>query len=264
MSEIDYRNYVTPTRFSNALGIVLAIQLLRAAHASTDAVRAALEKLRQAAVDAQSFAVQRLRATPEILKPIDLRLDNGIVGLREALEAKARLVGTEISERAARLLALVFPHGTSFVTFSFLEEWQAVTTHLDRIDQDRLAEEIDAVVGPEFLPYIRAAHAELGEGLGVGETALTAPDSENLRRVNERLAKAIANYGRAMVATVDDDDPASIAAFKRAMYPLDAYRRAAFPKSAGTKTGTAETEVDGDIQPTDPIPPVPTDPSPTA
>lgn len=37
-----------------------------------------------------------------------------------------------------------------------------------------------------------------------------------------RMAKAIAAYGRAMVATVDEDDPESVAAFERAMYPLDA------------------------------------------
>lgn len=69
------------------------------------------------------------------------------------------------------------------------------------------------------------------------------------------MAKAIASYGRAMVATVDEDDPETVAAFKRAMYPLDVYRRTAF-----ARTGTGEEPVlDTDVTPTDPIPPLPVD-----
>lgn len=70
------------------------------------------------------------------------------------------------------------------------------------------------------------------------------------------MAKAIAAYGRAMVATVDEDDPESVAAFKRAMYPLDAYRAAAFARSAKGE----EPVLDTDVSPTDPVPPVPSDP----
>lgn len=256
--DIDFRPYVTPTRFSNAMGIVIAIQLLRAAAiAGNDAVLAALAKMREAALYAQSIAVARLKGSGELLKPVDVRHDASIMGLREVLEGKARLEGTEIGERAARLLPLVFPNGTGFVQLSFPQQWASTQSHLERIDQDGLAAEIDAVAGPEFLPYIRAAHAELGEGLGVGESALAAPDTAALRESNLRLARAIANYGRAMVATVNEDDPESVAAFKRAMYPLDAYRRSAFAKAAETETEGDDPQPDTDVRPTDPIPPVP-------
>lgn len=261
-AKIDYSKYVTPTRFALTIGLVLAIQLLRSAGALTsDKIHVALAKLRDAAVAGQDLVVERLRTSPESLRPIDIRLDGGIVGLREVLEGKARLVGTEIASRAARLLALLFPEGTSFVLLPLAQEWIVVKGHLDRIVQDALEAEIDAVAGPEFLPFIRTAHAELGEGLGVGSTPLTESDSDSVREANQRLAKAIAAYGRAMVGAVDEDDPESVAAFKRAMYPLDAYRRAAFARAAtGTETETEEP-ADSDVSPTDPIPPLPADPS---
>ena len=62
-----------------------------------------------------------------------------------------------------------------------------------------------------------------------------------------------------MVGTVLDDDPDTVAAFKRAMYPLDAYRRAAFSRGV-TPEADPEPLVDPDVSPTDPIPPVPSGP----
>lgn len=257
--EIEYQTYVTPTRFTHAMGIVLIIQLLRTALSAPSAfVRRALDKMRDTAVEAQSLAAEQLGASSEKLKPIDLVLDNAVMGLREVLEGKARLAGTEIGARAAQLLAQVFPNGTGFVMFVLSEEWGAVKAHLDRIERLDLEDEIDEVAGPEFLPVIRETHAQLGEGLGLGETPLSAPDTARLRASSIRMAKAIAAYGRAMLATVDEDDPESIAAFKRAMYPLDAYRRAAFAR--GVVTENEEPILDTDVTPTDPIPPVPAGP----
>lgn len=253
----DFRSYISNPRFATAIGIILSIQLLRAALTDAgDRVRATLEKLRDAAVHAQAVMVERLRTAPETLRPIDLRLDAGFMGLREVLEGKARLVGTEIGARAARLLPQVFPEGTAFVQLTLAEEWVVAKSHLDRIARERLEQEIGEVAGPEFLPFITEAHVALGEGLGLGETPLVASDTDALRKANQRLSKAIAAYGRAMVGQVDEDDPESVAAFKRAMYPLDAYRRSAFARGAGQET--EGPSLDTDVTPTDPIPPVPT------
>lgn len=262
METLDFVPYVTPTRFSNAWGVVLSIQLLRAAPETPPALaRAALEKLREAALHSQSVAVDRLRASPENLKPIDARLDGGMAGLRDVLVAKSRLTGTDVGERAARLVRQVFPNGVSFVLLGYNEEWVAAKSHLARIDEDGLAAEIDALAGPEFLPFIRAAHAELGDALGVGTTPLAVSETTAVQDANLQLAKAIANYGRAMVAFVDEDDAESVAAFKQAMYPLDAYRRAFFAR--GGAPGTPEEPVvDPEVSPTDPIPPVPGEPAP--
>jgi len=257
----DYRGYVTPTRFPTAMGIILAIQLLGAAVvAAGEKVRLRLAQMREAAVAAQGVMVERLRTAPASLRPIDLRLDGGFIGLREVLEGKARRPLADLRAHEARLLALVFPQGTAFVQLTLAEEWVAAKTHLERIAKDELEEEIAAVAGPEFLPFIIEAHTALGEGLGLGETALTAADTDALRKANQALSKAIAAYGRAMVGEVDEDDPESVAAFKRAMYPLDAYRSSAFARGA---TGEDETETDPalDVSPTDPIPPLPTDPT---
>ncbi|MCZ7681548.1 MAG: hypothetical protein M5U28_23225 [Sandaracinaceae bacterium] len=255
--EIDYQEYVKATRFPHPIGIVLIIQLLRAALRRPNAsVRRALDRMREAALNAQGLAVEKLRTSPEALRPIDLRLDNGIMALREVLDGKARLAGTEIAGARGEAARQVYPGGTGFVMLSLPEEWATVKAHLDRIDQDELARAIDDIAGPEHLPYIRAAHAELGEKLGLGGVALTATETTQLRDSSVRMAKAIAAYGRAMVATVDEDDAESVAAFKRAMYPLDAYRAAAFARSAKGE----EPVLDTDVSPTDPVPPVPSDP----
>src|SRR5690606_4813438 len=127
------------------------------------------QNVRPAPGSALAVMVERLRTAPETLRPLDLRLDAGFMSLREVLEGKARLVGTDIGERAARLLALVLPEGTAFLLLSLAEEWVAAKSHLDRIEQDALAEESAAVAGPEHLPFIIAAHTALGEGLGLGE-----------------------------------------------------------------------------------------------
>lgn len=253
--KIDFAPFVGKTRFTHAKGIVLAIQLLTLAPAlAVEHLRIALFKLRAAALNAQAIAVAQLRLTPETLKPVDTRLDSAIVGLRMALEAKARLLGTDIGDRAARLLVLVFPNGTGFVQFTYEEQWAAVQALLERIVLDGLDTEIDAIAGPEFVPYIRAAHEEMGEGLGLGETGLTAPDSAVIQSSNRALAKAIAGYSRALVGLVDEDDPESVAMFKRAMYPLEAHRRSM--TSGATAPSEEEPSVD-DVEPTDPIPPLP-------
>ena len=252
----DFRSYVSTTRFATAVGIIIAIQLLRGAMADAGGrVQVTLEKMREAAVHAQAVMVERLRTAPETLRPLDARLDAGFMALREVLEGKARLVGTEIGERAARLLLQVLPEGTAFVQLTLAEEWVVAKSHLDRIARDRLEQEIAEVAGPELLPFITEAHVALGEGLGLGETPLVASDTDALRKANQRLSKAIAAYGRAMVGQVDEDDPESVAAFKRAMYPLDAYRRTAFARGAA-ETELADPSVD--VSPTDPIPPLPT------
>src|SRR5690606_31680632 len=114
------------------------------------------------------------------LKPIDLRLDAGFMGLREVLEGKARLVGTEIGERAAQILLRVLPQGTALVQLTLAEERVVAQSHLERIAKERLEQEIGEVAGPEFLPFIAEAHTALGEGLGLGEKPLTAADTDAL------------------------------------------------------------------------------------
>lgn len=256
--EIDLASWVTPTRFSIANGIVLAIQILKASPPRpTEMVRAALETIREAALHAQSVTRDRLRLSPENIRPLDFRLDSAWVGLRECIEAKARLEGTEVGERAAKLSTQVFPSGTNFVTASYNEQWAISDAHLVRIDEDELADEIDEIAGPEFLPFIREAHRKFGDAIGVGETArASVPDSAMVSAANLRLSRAIVNYGRVMIGRADLNDPKSVAELKRAMAPLDEYRRSTFAKRAAEEE-IAPPDVDTDVSPTDPIPPVP-------
>jgi hypothetical protein len=214
-------------------------------------------KVREAAVDAQSVARDRMRMSPERVRPLDTKLDSAWIALRDALGAKARLVGTEMGDRAAKLLPRVLPGGTDFVQSSFDEAWAYSENLLTNIDEKGLEPEISEVVGSEFVSFIRSAHRELGEGLGLGERARELPSTTAVAEANDKLAVAIANYGRLLVGWVDLEDPESVRAFQRAMQPLDAYRA-----SLGGR-GNGEPEDDGapneDDGVTDPIPPVGSD-----
>lgn len=75
---------------------------------------------------------------------------------------------------------------------------------------------------------------------------------------NTVLAEAIAAYGRAMVGWVDTDDEESLAAFRRAMVPLDRHRRTL--ANGGREDAPEEPVIEDDPDapsPEDPVPPIP-------
>lgn len=260
---LDVQPYVRPPRLSAWSAVVLTLHLLKAAPKGLQKrTRDALELLRDDCVALQSVARERLRLSPENLRPLDVALDSAWVGLRLALEAAARLVGTPEGDKAAYLLPRVFPRGTEFVQYSYEAEWNASEDHLAVIDEENFEPEITAVVGPNYLPYIRRAHAAYGEGLGFGETLLETPDTTAIANAVSNVAFAIAEYGRLMVGLeLDRNDPESVARFKKAMAPLDRHR-ARFSRGGGDD-GVVDDEpiepppvTDEDVDPTGPIPPI--------
>lgn len=265
MERFELYPYLMPTRFGAARGIVLAIRLLKAApEAPPPRVRVALEGVRGATVNLQTVAIERLRVGPQSLRPLDIALDNTLMGLSEALAALARL-GGEDGARASDLHRTIYPNGTGFVKANYDEEWAATAAMLSLIETDGLAPDIDDLAGARYLPAIRAAHLAYGEALGLGATTPELPDTTAAKAGIDALAKAIAEYGRVMVGALDWDDEASIATFRRAMAPLDAYRRSL----AGNRGGVEEPEIEPDapteeedVSPTDPIPVIEPAPAP--
>ena len=253
MSISDFSHYVTPTRFSAADGAVLGMQLITAA-AGIEAARPrkALELMRGEVVRLQEITRDRLRPSGSALRGIASRLGGGYVGARMRLDGLIRISSGDDQARAASLRVRLLPQGTKFVTGEFTELYTTSDNLLRRIEEQELEAEIDELVGPTFLPFIRAQHASFGEALGVGETAIAVPDSRAVSTQITALAEAIAAYGRAMVGWVDTDDDESVAAFQRAMAPLDRHRR-------GATNGGREEEPDAPTTEA-PVPPAPDDP----
>lgn len=258
MSDLDFSSYVSPTRFGAADGIVLGMQLLTAAPESPPPrIRQALERLREEVVTLQDIARDRLAPGGPVLRGLAQRLGSAYVGARMRLDGLVRFSSTEEAERATRLRDGMLPQGTRFVMGEASEVWTTSDLLLQHIDETELAREIDELVGPTFLPFVRARHAALGEALGVGETAVEAPDPRSVRDQLGALARAIATYGRVMVGWVDPDDEESLATFRRAMGPLDRHR-ARLANGGGAADEPPAVDDDPDTPgPEDPVPPVP-------
>ena len=260
----DVQPYVRPVRVSAWKAVVLCLRLLMIAPADLTArTRAALEAVRAACIALQAIARQRLRSSPENLKKYDAALDSGWVGLRMALEAVARLTGTPESDRAIVLLPRVLPRGTGFVQYAYEQQWTESENLLAGIDEEALEPEIQALIGPAFVPFIRSAHAAYGEVLGLGSTPREITETTALAQAVAQVSFAIAEYGRLMVGELDRNDPENVARFKKAMAPLDAYRAA----NARSGASEEEEEVDApadpvtDVDPNGPVPPVPGEPT---
>ncbi|MGE0789804.1 MAG: hypothetical protein AB7S26_29295 [Sandaracinaceae bacterium] len=246
MELFDVAPYVNAPRFTGLSGVFLSRALLQAAPSSpTPRVRMALVAVRDSAEQLRRVVRERMRTSPRNLRPLDAQLDSGWVGLRETLEAKSRLEGTPIAARAATLLSSLFPDGTAFVRADYREQWAASQIHLERIDEENLADEIAALAGADYLPFIQRAHDAFGEAMGLGEEIPEVADSNALARAIADVAGAVADYGRILAGEVDRADPASVSAFRRAMAPIDAQRRAS-KRSARNEEPIEDIEDSGD------------------
>jgi hypothetical protein len=259
---VDVQPYVRPPRVSAWKAVVLCLRLLIAAPPDLmGRTRAALEAVREACIALQGIARQRLRSSPENLKKYDVALDSGWVGLRMALEAVARLIGTPESDRAIVLLPRALPRGTGFVQLAYEQQWTESEDLLAGIDSEALEPEIEALIGPAFVPYIRGAHAAYGKALGLSSAPKEIAETTALADAVAQVSFAIAEYGRLMVGELDRNDPENVARFKKAMAPLDAYR------AANARSGASEEDVDApvdpatDVDPNGPVPPVPGEPT---
>lgn len=261
-NKMDVQTYVRAPILSAWKAVVLGLRLILAAPADlSERSRAALEAVRAAIIAVQAIARQRQRASPESLKKYDTPLDSGWVGLRMSLEAVARLVDTPEAERATKLLARVFPAGTGFVQLAYEQQWTESENLLTRIDEDGLEAEIVALVGPLFLPFIRAAHLAFGEALGLVSAPREMAETNALGEAVSEASFAISEYGRIMAGELDRADPASVERFKKAMAPLDAFR--ATHARGAPQGGDVEppVEPETDVDPEAPIPPIPGGPT---
>jgi hypothetical protein len=224
--DFDPTPYVRPPQCDVASGFALGVALLSAVpKGAPENVRKAAKKLRTATVDLRQAWSSSGRSAPMDKRPADIRVDKAWGALYSRLDAYASLPAGEHkrAKRAAELLDVIYPDGLQFLTLPYNAEWAEGEKRLKLIEEDELAEDIDALAGPEFLAEVRKAHRIYGEAIGVTRPAAEAKRA-NLVDPLRALGRAITQYALQVIAMVDDEKPESIALVKRALRPIDDHR----------------------------------------
>jgi hypothetical protein len=248
---IIFRFYVDGVRVSARYVKSLAALLIKAAPPDKTPVESRrLDKVRSAAAEVDVVLNDRDRISSARVREPFLGFGSAFGALHASLVATSE-VSDEESDRGARaaaLLANLFPGGVSFTSLDARAAWAEGDRHLGRIRNEGLAEEVVALSGPDFLPSAIRATAALAEAIGVGETTVEVPSSTALLDAMRAFSKSVGSYCRALAAGVEDDDPASWARFRKAVGPIDEYRRLGRTlEEDGSEDGeTDDLDIDGE------------------
>jgi hypothetical protein len=255
----DFNEFMGRPKMDATSAVVLGIRLIKAAPKKRSAaLNEALEEVRAGTLQVQTVRKTRHRLRPESLRPLDRRFDAGWGGLYDLLSGLARFEGEDLAARASRVLAQIFPDGAEFLTRSYDAEGLHGKTLLERIDEEELGPEIGALTNEVVLPYIRSAHAALGEGLGLGESEQETASTTAMTDALDVLAEAVSDYVRILAGETKKKDAASMARFQKAVIgPLERHRE----YHGRQRTARADEEeitepAIGDEDPDAPIPPV--------
>ena len=211
-----------------------------------DNVTKAPQKLKKTAEAAQQALAQRQRelgkTTSENVRQIDVEADSAWSALRMRLESYASLPASRYprAARAGELYTSLFgADGLKFLQLPYAEQLSTADAMLSRIDEDGLQKDINAIAGPEFLEQIRFTHSAYGSMV----KAMLSRESKgevNLLEHVRAMGRAIVDFATKVCGTVDEDDPSTSAAARKALQPITAHRGA-----AGRRGETAPSSDDG-------------------
>jgi hypothetical protein len=255
MSEIDFGAYSRPPRIDAVGGLALARRLIRACPTSRFPVaRRRIGKVREEAVALQAELKARARVRPSGLRALDSAFDGAWAAVRDRIAAWTKVSLGDYDaqrKRAEKLMASYFVDGVAFVQLSYEKEWVESQLLLDRFAEEGALTHVEQLAGKAFVENVNAAHKALGDAIGLtgAGPAAAAPSSTGVAERVEALARAIFDYLRGLTGDVEDNEAASVTAFRRAVEPLDTYRAEA--------SSDTPAKPDADAEPTAPIPPVP-------
>ncbi|MEX1366312.1 MAG: hypothetical protein AB1Z98_24520 [Nannocystaceae bacterium] len=132
--------------------------------------------------------------------------------------------GQQLAARARALSGrLLGTEGLAFTQRSYPEQAESMGEILRLIDQDGLADELDALLGPHLLVALRACQAEYE---AMVEIRLSRDDrkSTDLARLRGRLQRAISRYCSAVLTLLDEDQPDTLTQVLTVLRPIDVYR----------------------------------------
>ncbi len=208
-------------------------------------VKKAAARLLEVAEAAQVAHTSRKKAmakgSDEDARWVDKAGDNSWGALRGRLQMYALLPQATFpdAKRAEEIVASLFGEsGLSFLTERYPEQHAIAESILRRIDTESLAVDIDRIAGPEFLANVRTQHVVYGNMVATmlkRENALSEDLSEHVHAMGQGLVA----YATKVLASVEDDKPATIKAAHAALRPIDVFRETT---QARTSSGAPAAE----------------------
>lgn len=241
ITPIDLSPYLRSPMFSVQEGISLARALVsRCPREAPALVKRAASKLKRAAEEAQSALSARQREenqqSEEDSRLLDQEMDAAWGGLRLRLEGYASLSRELVPRagRAAELLAELFgSEGLSFLKVTYSAQLATMQALLQRIAEDKLDKELDALCGPEFLARIHALLPRYERMVHAALSRKSGP-AENLLSYRNALSRAVLGYATAICATVDEQDSETVEQALAALAPLAGQRTAVAARRSAT------------------------------
>lgn len=231
--------YSRPPKMTIEGGITLCRVLADACPAAMPAsIKKAAKRLFEVAEAAQfAYTLRRKslgKTTPDDARPVDRNADNSWGALRQRLQAYAMLPPETYpdAKRAIEILYSLFGEsGLSFLTESYPEQFAIAESVISRIDNENMAADIDRLAGKEFLENVRNQHIAYGKMVQAvlqREETITDDLSEHLRAMGQEVV----DYAMKVLASIDRDKAATIAAARTALRPIDAFREATQRRAA--------------------------------
>lgn len=247
---IDSAPYLQPPRTTVRSGLSLSKMLLKVVPSKAGpGVLAAANALRISVsdLDGKWKASQKARRTQDV-RPLDVQLDRAWAVVESSLDRYTVLRPTNANrKRAIELHGQLFTDGLGFLKLRYIEQHAESARRIDLIKEEGLREDLERLVGKEFVDELHAAHKAYGDALGItkaGEATVSAePLLEPLRAVN----RAISAYALQVLAFAGIDS-ANVPVARRALEPIDKFRAAAAKRSGvGGTVDSAADEAEDDV-----------------
>jgi hypothetical protein len=224
--------YVRAPIFTMSVGITLAFALVDACPKSAPAnVKKACKHLKTVAEKAQSDLAERNRRlgaySDEDSRTLDNEADRAWGALRMRLQAMGML-NPEVfpkAPRAAQLETSLFAEGTEFLKAEFASQSTSMASLLQRIDADKLAQDIDELAGKEFLQAVRNVQPRY-EAMVKERLRRDNASGQNFAETVRAIQAAIVNYAAKIIGTIEHDDPATTEVARIALLPIHNHREA--------------------------------------
>jgi len=230
---------IAETRF-NAVSAILVVERLSrtAPEHMTPEEKKALKDMVAAAARIEHVREERATRQPARLKPVVARFNAAWGGVSDVLSAAASLpvtVAASKVERAQKMRDFLFPESGA-PTLNGDAETSYVDGHerLVRIEENDMKKELVSLVGQEHFDALVVTTNDLGEALGVGETARVIPSTTAMAEALREATRTVGVYGRKLLGSLDEQNEESVKRFTDALGPLIDY------KASISRTGSAD------------------------
>lgn len=244
---IDSGPYLQPPKTTVRSGLSLSKMLLRVVPTKAGPGVLVAGKALAAAVTELDGKWKAARKAPRAqdVRPLDVQLDRAWAVIESSLDRYTVLRPSNGNRRRAlELHGQLFAEGLGFLKLRYIEQHAESQQRIDLIADEGLREDLDRLVGKEFVDELHAAHKIYGDALGITKPGETPAQAQSLLEPLRAVNRAIGAYALQVLAFAGLD-PANVPLARRALEPIDKFRAAAAKRGAAGGTGD-ETGADAE------------------